>query len=80
MNSPLKVLITGVTGLVGYATYTHLAGQPERYEVYGLNRQRAMSARTPGAWRNDIPNERFHLCDLSDSRFTHHELDKDPIT
>lgn len=66
MNPPLKVLITGATGLVGYAAYTHLAGQPERYEVYGLDRQRQMSARTPGAWRNDIPDDRFHLCDLTD--------------
>lgn len=62
----MNILITGVTGLVGYALYTHLAGQPQAYTVYGLDRSRALSARTPGAWQNHIPEERFFQCDLTD--------------
>jgi len=66
MTSPQKILITGGCGLVGYAAYTHLSRQPERYAVYGLDRRRDLSPRTPGAWRNEIPADRFFLCDLTD--------------
>ena len=41
--APVKVLITGVSGLVGSAAYLHLSQWPERYELYGLGRRRELS-------------------------------------
>jgi nucleoside-diphosphate-sugar epimerase len=64
---PKKVLITGVTGLIGYATYTRLRRQPERYELYGLDLSRQLSDRVPEHWTNDIPEDRFFQCDLLDA-------------
>lgn len=64
---PKKVLITGATGLIGYAAYTHLQRHPERYEVYGLDLSRRLSDRVPDHWVFAIPEERFFQCDLLDT-------------
>ena len=42
-----KVLITGVMGHIGSSTYLSLAEQPDRYDVYGLDRDRQLSHRVP---------------------------------
>jgi len=59
------VLITGVTGLIGGATYLHLENQPEKYDLYGLDRSRKPSARTPSGRRVDIPHKRLFRCDIA---------------
>lgn len=65
--SPKKVLITGVAGLIGYATYRWLRRHPERYELYGLDQSRSLSDRVPPDWAFEIPAERFFQCDLLDA-------------
>ncbi len=64
--APLKVLVTGATGQVGYLVYSKLMADPERYEVYGLDRKQEPSDRVPGSWSLDLPRDRFAVCDLSD--------------
>lgn len=61
-----KVLITGAYGLVGNAAYRWLASAPERYDVYGMVRRRAPSARLPAAALTAIPDERLRVADLTD--------------
>lgn len=51
---PKRILITGVTGLIGYATYTRLQHHPEQYEVYGLDLSRQLSDRVPEHWNCEI--------------------------
>ncbi|MFZ1755491.1 MAG: NAD(P)-dependent oxidoreductase [Caldilineaceae bacterium] len=68
MSVPKKVLVTGATGHVGSSTYLVLAAQPEKYDVYALDRQREFSGRVPV--RNQdlkISDEKFHLCNLADA-------------
>ena len=63
-----KVLVTGATGHVGSSTYLVLAAQPEKYDVYALDRQREFSARMPARNKDlDIPDDKFFLCDLADA-------------
>ena len=38
-ESPLKVHVTGVYGLIGNLVYQHLSAQPDRYDVYGSGRR-----------------------------------------
>ena len=64
--APLKVMITGVHGLIGMAVYEHLVAQPDRCEVYGLARRRASSERMEGREGLEIPDDRFVHSDLSD--------------
>jgi len=59
-----KILITGAYGLLGNALYRHLASQPEKYEVFGLDKRRGPSERTPPNSPIRIPDERFHLADI----------------
>ena len=40
-----KVLITGVSGIVGSSAYMLMSKFPEQYELYGLGRRRALSER-----------------------------------
>ena len=63
--APAKVLITGVSGLIGSATYLHMAKQTEKYEVYGLDRSRKRSARTPSDRQLNIPSRRFFRCNIA---------------
>lgn len=61
-----KVLVTGATGQIGYMTYKRLKGQPEKYDVYALDYKREPSARVPGSWVLEIPDEKFIHCDIAD--------------
>ena len=59
----MKVMITGVYGLIAGALYKHLAQSPDRYDVYGLARRRQDSERVA---EGDVPPEKFTLSDMSD--------------
>lgn len=64
-----KVLITGITGLIGGIVHNRLRQFPDRYQTHGLGRTR--HARRKGAQLgenhlDEIPDERFHLTDLAD--------------
>jgi nucleoside-diphosphate-sugar epimerase len=61
-----SVLITGAYGLVGNIVYRRLAANPDRYDVYGLVRRRAPSARIPVADLLTIPADRLRVADLTD--------------
>ena len=61
-----KVLITGVYGLIAGAIYRHFQAQPGQYDVYALARRREPSRRVRDHRPLDIPNEKFHLADLTD--------------
>lgn len=64
--SSTKVMVTGPYGLIAGAIYKRLQDQPDRYEVHALDRRRQLSERAPKNMALDIPDERFHLADLSD--------------
>ena len=66
MTLPKKVLVTGATGQIGYMTYKRLKEQPEKYDAYALDCKTEPSVRVPGAWRLEIPDEKFILCDITD--------------
>ncbi|MFC1891417.1 NAD-dependent epimerase/dehydratase family protein [Thermodesulfobacteriota bacterium] len=61
-----KVLVTGATGQIGNAVFMRLKEQPEKYDVYALDRSATFSARVPKSWVLDIPKERLYLCDMTD--------------
>ena len=61
-----KVLVTGATGQVGYLVYSRLLSQPDRFDVYGIDRKPEPSARVPASWDLDLPEGRFSVGDLSD--------------
>jgi len=65
-DSPRKVLVTGVYGLIGGAVYRYFASQADRYEAYGLARRREPSVRVAAGQAVDVPQDRFALADLSD--------------
>ena len=67
MTAPIKILITGATGHIGSSTYLTLAEQPDRYDVFGLDRTRDFFQRLPQ--RNThlaIPDDHFFASDLAD--------------
>jgi nucleoside-diphosphate-sugar epimerase len=61
-----KVLITGISGLVGSSVYLYLKQWPERYELYGLDGRRELSERIFDDRGIDLPEDRFFLCDIAD--------------
>lgn len=61
----MRVLVTGVYGLIGWAVYKYLAAQPDKYEVYGLARRRQPSVRVAKGEEISLPDDRFFLSDLS---------------
>src|SRR5713226_1826901 len=61
-----QVLITGAYGLIGNLVYARLAAQPDRYDVFGLVKNAAPSARTAAMQVTEIPAECLHLADVSD--------------
>jgi len=65
---PKKVLITGISGLVGSSVFLHLKQWPDRYDLYGLGRRRALSERVPADRRIDLPEDGFFLCDIADMK------------
>ena len=60
-----KILITGATGLIGHTAYLHLVSQPEKYEVYALDRSCELSERVPKDRTFSIPHANFFQCDLA---------------
>lgn len=64
--SSRKILVTGVYGLIAGAIYSRFREEPERYDVYGLARRQQPSDRAPDGRRLDIPDDKFHLVDLTD--------------
>ncbi len=64
--SRLKVLVTGASGQVGYLVYSRLMSQPNRYEVFGVDRKSDPSDRVPGSWSLELPGDSFSVCNLSD--------------
>ncbi len=63
---PKRILITGVSGLVGGAIYRLLASSPDRYDVHGLSRREEPSRRVSQDDVLEVPPDRFHTSDLSD--------------
>ena len=63
---PLKVHVTGVTGLIGDVVFAHLAAQPERYEVTGSSRRYERSERVAAEKPLSCPPERYTRADLGD--------------
>jgi nucleoside-diphosphate-sugar epimerase len=62
----LKVLVTGAYGLIGNLVYTRLAGQPDRYTVYGMVHRIQPSTRAAKMDYHTIPPEHVRLADLTD--------------
>ena len=63
---PLKVLVTGVYGLIPGAIYETLQARPEKYDVSALARRCVPSDRVPHGKTLQIPEEKFQLVDLAD--------------
>ncbi len=61
----MRVLITGVYGLIAGAFYQHLV-ESGGYEVHATARRRHPSVRAPKGRTLDIPDDRLHLVDLTD--------------
>ena len=61
----MKVLITGVYGLIAWAAYKRLASRDD-LEVSGLARRKTPSERVAVGESIEIPTDRFHLADLTD--------------
>lgn len=62
----MKVMITGVYGLIAGALYKHLAQSPDKYDVYGLARRRQDSELVADGEGVDVPENKFTLSDMSD--------------
>ena len=61
-----KILITGISGLVGSAIYLHMSQWPERYELFGLGRRRDVSERVMDGRRIDLNDDRYFVADIAD--------------
>jgi nucleoside-diphosphate-sugar epimerase len=61
-----KVLVTGVSGLIGGVVFDHLAADPAAWEPFGSSRRRASSARVTCA-ASSIGDDRFYAADCTDA-------------
>ena len=61
-----KVLITGVSGIVGSSAYLVMRKSPEKYDLYGLGRRRALSDRVKDARDIDLPEDKHIVADIAD--------------
>ena len=61
-----KVLITGVSGIVGSSAYMVMRQTPDRYDLYGLGRRRDLSDRVTDARAIDLPEEKHRVADIAD--------------
>jgi nucleoside-diphosphate-sugar epimerase len=61
-----KVLITGVSGIVGSSAYLRMRESPERYELYGLGRRRSLSERVTDGRDIDLPEDRYIVADIAE--------------
>ena len=64
--APKKVLITGVSGLVGGAIYLRLAERPDLYDLYGFSRRRVSSERVPEGQVLDMADDKFFVGTVED--------------
>ena len=65
-DTPIRVHITGVYGLIGNIVYSHLAGSG-KYDVYGSGRRTLSSDRADADQRSQLPESHFSIADLSDA-------------
>lgn len=65
-TAPLRVLVTGVYGLIGNLVYGHLQTQADRYEAFGSGRRTVNSVRADAASLIHVPESHFRLADLGD--------------
>lgn len=63
---PKKVMITGVSGIVGSSAYLVMRQSPDRYDLYGLGRRRALSERVLDARDIDLPDDKYRIADIAD--------------
>ncbi len=61
---PLKVMVTGVAGLIGNVVWRDLKGSPEKYDVYGLARRFQPSARLASGETDE--RRKWLLADVSE--------------
>ncbi len=61
-----KVMITGISGIVGSSAYLLMRGSQEKYELYGLGRRRALSARVTDARDIGLPEHRHFVADIAE--------------
>jgi nucleoside-diphosphate-sugar epimerase len=66
MSHPIKVLVTGAYGLVGYISYARLAQQPDRYDAFALARRSQPSSRLARLPSSPIPPCKLIVADLTD--------------
>ncbi len=64
--APKKVMITGVSGIVGSSAYLHMRQSPDRFDLYGLGRRRALSDRVKDAREIDLPEDHHRVADIAD--------------
>ncbi len=64
--APKKVMITGVSGIVGSSAYLLMRDSPDRYELYGLGRRRALSERVKDTREIDLSQDRYRIADIAD--------------
>ena len=64
--SAKKILITGVSGLIGSSVYQRLVQVPDRYDVYGFSRRKVPSVRVPEGRDIQIPSDHFRLGEVQD--------------
>lgn len=61
---PLKVMVTGVAGLIGNVVWRELRSKPDRYEAYGLARRFSASARLTSGEMDET--QMWRLVDVAD--------------
>ena len=61
-----KVLITGISGIVGSSAYMLMSQFPDQYEIYGLGRRRALSERVFDGRDIALPESRHFVADIAD--------------
>ncbi|HJP32917.1 MAG TPA: NAD(P)-dependent oxidoreductase [Candidatus Latescibacteria bacterium] len=64
--APKKVMITGISGIVGSSAYLQMRQSPEKYDLYGLGRRRVLSDRVKDARDIDLPAENHRVADIAD--------------
>lgn len=62
-----KILITGVTGLIGRLAWKQFGKYPEKYDLYGMDRTLECS-NSAGTYleKDNIPPEKITVCELTD--------------
>ena len=61
-----RVMITGVSGIVGSSAYLVMRASPEKYELFGLGRRRVLSERVKDARDIALPEDRHFIVDIAE--------------